>query len=54
MNASVEELSQDKVAQIVEAALLAAEGPITVDGLYKLFLMASWALKKGAKKFAKY
>ncbi|GIS19366.1 MAG: hypothetical protein CM15mP120_12820 [Pseudomonadota bacterium] len=41
MNPSVEELAQDKVAQIVEAALLAADGPITVDGLYKIFWTVS-------------
>jgi segregation and condensation protein B len=50
MNASVEELSQDKVAQIVEAALLAAEGPITVDGLYKLFLDGELGAEEGRKK----
>ena len=50
MNASVEELSEDKVAQIVEAALLAAEGPITVDGLYKLFLDGELGAEEGRKK----
>ena len=50
MNASVEELSEDKVAQIVEAALLAAEGPISVDGLYKLFLDGELGAEEGRKK----
>ena len=50
MNPSVEELAQDKVAQIVEAALLAADGPITVDGLYKLFLDGELGAEEGRKK----
>lgn len=50
MNANVEELPHAKVAQIVEAALLAAEGPITVDGLYKLFLDGELGTEEGRKK----
>ena len=33
MSTEIEELAAEKVAQIIEAALLAAEGPVTVDGL---------------------
>lgn len=50
MNSNVAELPQAKVAQIVEAALLAAEGPITVDGLYKLFLDGELGAEEGRKK----
>ena len=48
MSTEVEELAAEKVAQIIEAALLAAEGP-GVDGLFKLFLDANWA-EEGRKK----
>ena len=50
MSAEVEELTAEKVAQIIEAALLAAEGPVTVDGLFKLFRDGELGAEEGRKK----
>ena len=50
MSAEVEELVAEKVTQIVEAALLAAEGPVTVDGLFKLFRDGELGAEEGRKK----
>ena len=50
MSAEVEELVAEKVTQIVEAALLAAEGPVTVDGLFKLFRDGELDAEEGRKK----
>ena len=50
MSTEVEELAAEKVAQIIEAALLAAEGPVTVDGLFKLFRDGELGEEEGRKK----
>lgn len=50
MSTEVEELAAEKVAQIIEAALLAAEGPVTVDGLFKLFRDGELGAEEGRKK----
>lgn len=50
MSTEVEELAAEKVAQIIEAALLAAEGPVTVDGLFKLFRDGELDAEEGRKK----
>ena len=50
MSPEGEELAAEKVAQIVEAALLAAEGPVTVDGLFKLFRDGELGAEEGRKK----
>lgn len=50
MSTEVEELASEKVAQIIEAALLAAEGPVTVDGLFKLFRDGELGAEEGRKK----
>ena len=50
MSTEVEELTAEKVAQIIEAALLAAEGPVTVDGLFKLFRDGELGAEEGRKK----
>ena len=50
MSTEVEELGAEKVAQIIEAALLAAEGPVTVDGLFKLFRDGELGAEEGRKK----
>ena len=50
MSTEIEELAAEKVAQIIEAALLAAEGPVTVDGLFKLFRDGELGAEEGRKK----
>ena len=50
MSTEVEELTAEKVAQIIEAALLAAEGPVTVDGLFRLFRDGELGAEEGRKK----
>jgi segregation and condensation protein B len=50
VSTEVEELAAEKVAQIIEAALLAAEGPVTVDGLFKLFRDGELGAEEGRKK----
>ena len=50
MSTEVEELAAEKVAQIIEAALLAAEGPVTVDGLFKLFRDGELGAEEGRKQ----
>jgi len=50
VSTEVEELASEKVAQIIEAALLAAEGPVTVDGLFKLFRDGELGAEEGRKK----
>jgi segregation and condensation protein B len=50
VSTEAEELALEKVAQIIEAALLAAEGPVTVDGLFKLFRDGELGAEEGRKK----
>lgn len=43
-------LAEEKVGQIVEAALLAAEGPLTVENLFKLFADGELQEENGRKQ----
>ena len=42
-------LTEEKIGQIIEAALLAAEGPLTVENLFKLFADGELAEENGRK-----
>jgi segregation and condensation protein B len=44
------QLAAEQVGQIVEAALLAAEGPLTVENLYKLFVEGELPEENGRKQ----
>ena len=43
-------LTEEKIGQIIEAALLAAEGPLTVENLFKLFADGELAEENGRKQ----
>lgn len=43
-------LNDDQIQQIIEAALLAAEGPLTVDNLFRLFEMGELDEEEGRKQ----
>ena len=42
-------LTEEKIGQIIEAALLAAEGPLTVENLFKLFADGELAEENGRR-----
>ena len=43
-------LTEEKIGQIIEAALLAAEGPLTVENLFKLFADGELTEENGRKQ----
>jgi segregation and condensation protein B len=43
-------LTEEKIGQIIEAALVAAEGPLTVENLFKLFADGELAEENGRKQ----
>ena len=43
-------LTEEKIGQIIEAALLAAEGPLTVENLFRLFADGELAEENGRKQ----
>ncbi len=43
-------LPDEQIAQIIEAALLAAEGPLTVDNLFRLFVVGELNEEEGRKQ----
>lgn len=43
-------LAQKQIAQVIEAALLAAEGPLTVDNLFRLFAVGELDEEQGRKQ----
>ncbi len=45
-----QELSESQIQQIIEAALLAAEGPLTVDNLFRLFSVGELSESEGRKQ----
>ena len=49
-NIGVQSLAPETIAQIVEAALLASEGPLTVDNLFRLFALGELDEEDGRKQ----
>lgn len=47
---SGQRLAPEQIAQIIEAALLAAEGPVTVDNLFRLFAVGELDEEAGRKQ----
>lgn len=47
---SGQRLAPEQIAQIIEAALLAAEGPLTVDNLFRLFAIGELDEEEGRKQ----
>ena len=43
-------MAPEVIAQIIEAALLAAEGPLTVDNLFRLFSVGELDEEEGRKQ----
>ena len=43
-------LTEEKIGQIIEAALLAADGPLTVENLFKLFVDGELEDENGRKQ----